>query len=281
MILRLYPLLFLLLLSGCSPQNLFYYPNRNLYGDPSAMGIPYETVQYPSLNGKKLWAIYIPTDQPPKGTIVHFHGNFGNVSNHFPLSIFLVKNGFDVIAFDYQGYGASEGRPTPKNTLEDGIATIRYAQQRSRHPKAGVGVFGQSLGGAVGVVTTAKEPLVKAAVIEAAFASYSSMAQTALRRSAWTWIFSWIAPVFLSHRYDAEDYVDQISPRPVLFIHGDKDKVVPMTMSEKLYQKAREPKQLWIMKGAGHLEGRRTGKTYQETVVGFFEKALATSTSAR
>jgi uncharacterized protein len=266
-------------LTGCSPQNLFYYPNRTLYADPAALGLSYDTVQYPSLNGKMLWGVFMPAPQAPKGTVVHFHGNYGNISNHFPLSVFLVKNGFDVLIFDYQGYGASKGRPSPKNIVEDGIATIRYAQAHLRNPQTGVVVFGQSLGGAAAIVAVTKEPAVKAVVIEAAFSSYSAMAKAALRRSAWTWIFSWIAPVFLSHRYDPDDYAAAISPRPVLFIHGDKDGVVPVRMSRELYEKAGEPKRLWIIEGAGHLEHRKMGKLYSDTVVDFFTQALSTSTA--
>src|SRR5206468_2941156 len=96
---------------------------------------------------------------------------------------FLVKNGFDVLIFDYQGYGASQGHPSPKHTVEDGIATVRYAQAHLRNPQTGVGVFGQSLGGATAVVVAAMEPDVKAAVIEAAFSSYPAMGKEALQRS--------------------------------------------------------------------------------------------------
>src|SRR5580704_17541848 len=162
-------------LSACSPQRLFYYPNRVLYIDPDRIGLHPELVRYPSLNGKELTALYFKTDQKPKGTIVHFHGNFGNVSNHFPLSLFLLKYGFDVLAFDYEGYGASEGKPTPKNLVEDGIASVRYAYDHRRESGTGIAVFGQSLGGAVAIVVTAKDPLVKGAVIEAAFSGHSRM----------------------------------------------------------------------------------------------------------
>src|SRR5882672_12848616 len=81
----------LMLLNGCSPQSYFYYPNKKLYGDPAIYGIPYDTIEYPSLNGKKLWGIFMRTDKKPRGTVVHFHGNFGNLSNHFPLAVFLVE----------------------------------------------------------------------------------------------------------------------------------------------------------------------------------------------
>src|SRR5438105_4764433 len=101
----------LLALWGCSPQRFFYYPNRVLYVDPDRIGLHPELVRYPSLNGKELTALFFKTDQKPKGTIVHFHGNYGNVSSHFPLSLFLLKYGFDVLAFDYEGYGGSQGTP--------------------------------------------------------------------------------------------------------------------------------------------------------------------------
>src|SRR5688572_495211 len=104
-------LLFSVILQSCSPQRYFYYPNSILYVDPEKVGLKPDIMQYPSFNGKKLTALYFKTDQEPKGTIVHFHGNYGNVSSHFPLAVFLLKYGYDVLAFDYQGYGASEGRP--------------------------------------------------------------------------------------------------------------------------------------------------------------------------
>ena len=169
-------------LAGCSPQRFFYYPNRVLYVDPDRIGLHPELVRYPSLDGKELTALYFKTDQKPKGTIVHFHGNFGNMSNHFPLSLFLLKYGFDVLAFDYEGYGGSDGTPSPKHLLEDGIASVRYAQAHLREGASGVAIFGQSLGGATAIVVAAKEPLVKAAVIEAAFTSHAAMARAMLKR---------------------------------------------------------------------------------------------------
>jgi fermentation-respiration switch protein FrsA (DUF1100 family) len=267
------------MLLGCSPQSYFYYPNRVLYVDPGQMGLKYEILEYPSLNGKKLSAILMTTDQTPKGTVVHFHGNYANLSNHFPQSIFLLKQGFDVLVFDYQGYGASEGHPSPKRTVEDGIATVRYAQAHLRNPDTGVVIFAQSLGGAIGAVVAAKEPLVKAAIIEAGFTSYSRMSREVLQRHVWTWPFSWLTWLMVSHRYDAEDYVGQISPRPVWFVHGDKDTIVPLQMSEDLYKNAQEPKRLWIIPGAGHLECRRkAGARYDSEIGEFYTQAIKGNT---
>jgi len=262
----------LLFNAGCSIQRFFYLPNRVLYADPAQTSIPHDIVQYPSLNGKKLVGLYFRAGQQPRGVVVHFHGNFGNMSNHFPAAIFLVKQGFDVLAFDYQGYGASEGRPSPKNLLEDGIASVRFAAGRAKERGAScVVVFGQSLGGATAIQVAAAEPLVQAAVIEAAFTSHRAMARDVLGRSLWTWtLYPW-APFLTNYKYTAIKAVSRISPRPVLFVHGDQDKVVPLKMSKQLYAAARDPKSLWIVPGANHMQcAAKAGIVYDKKIADFF-----------
>lgn len=263
-------------MGGCSPQRLFYYPNRILYADPAEEGIPYQVVEYPSLNGKKLTGIVFSAPGIPKGTVVFFHGNFGNISNHIEQCRFLSDYGFDVLIFDYEGYGASEGSPTPKRTLMDGIATVRYAHDHSRSPGKGVVVFGQSLGGVIAIGVAAQEPLVRGALIESAFSSYRRMVRWVLTRHMWGWPLYPIAPLLVDWHHDPIDAIARISPRPVFLIHGDHDETVPSFMSEQLYAAAREPKKLWIVPGADHLSCRRTNrKKYDEEVVDFLTRALA------
>jgi fermentation-respiration switch protein FrsA (DUF1100 family) len=264
-----------LALGGCSGTRFFYYPNRVLYVDPRVLGIDYDLVAFRSDNGDKLYALMFRTEKKPKGTIVHFHGNFGNVSNHFKQCQFLTRDGFDVMTFDYEGYGGSEGRPSPRRCVADGLAAVRYARKISRNPRGGVALFGQSLGGAVAVVVAAKDPEVRGVVVEAAFATYRSMARDVLERSAFTWILVPIFPLFVGNAEDPLRFVDKIAPRPVLFVHGDKDNVVPLKMSEILYKKAKEPKALWIVPGANHLGCRRqAGEEYEKRLSDFFTQAL-------
>lgn len=268
-------LLCLLFLTACNRHGFFYYPNRNLYNDPEKLGMTYEFLRYPSKNGKNLYAVLFLTSEPPKGIVVHFHGNFGNVSNHFLESQFLTKFGYDVLSFDYQGYGGSEGKPTPKRTIEDGLATVRLAAARNRNPQGGVVVLGQSLGAAVATVVTAEEPLVKGVVLEAGFSSYRGIARDVMKRSFLTWPLYPFYPLFVTRSYDPINYVAKISPRPVLFIHGAADRIVPVGMSEKMYEKAKEPKEIWIVDNAGHLQCRsRAGKKYDQRLSDFFDAAL-------
>lgn len=263
----------LLLLTGCAVERIFYYPNRVLYANPDKIGLTYNLVTYPSANGRMLSALYFPAAGPAKGTIVHFHGNFANMSNHFPASYFLVQRGFNVLVFDYQGYGASEGKPSRRNTVEDGQASVQWALSQSTRP---VGIFGQSLGAAVATVVASKEPAVKAVVLESCFTTYRAAAAHAMKQNVFTWPFAWVfPPLFVRRALDPWDWVDKIAPRPVFFIHGTADRIVPGAMSEKLFARAQEPKRLWLIPDANHMECRRkAGNAYETTVAAFFEKAF-------
>lgn len=273
---NIFALIGLLALSACSAHRFFYLPNRQLYVDPARVGLTYDMLEIPSLNGKRLSAIEFKTDQTPKGTVVHFHGNFANVSNHFPQSQFLVRYGYDVICFDYQGYGASEGKPTPKRTVEDGVAVVRYAHAHARDANGNVVIFGQSLGGAVGIVVAAREPLVKAIMVESSFTSYRAIARNVLSRSWITWIFQPITYVFLGTTYDPIKYIGRIAPRPVMVIHGTADTIVPFKMGEELFKRAAEPKIFWAVEKADHLMCKRLGgKSYETKIAGFFDAAIS------
>lgn len=265
-----------LILSGCSAHRFFYYPDRRLYVDPHKLKLDYEMKWFESTNGRKLFALYFPARSEPKGIVVHFHGNFGNVSNHFIGSSFLVDHGFDVLVFDYQGYGGSEGRPSPARTVGDGVAALRFAAKLNRNPSGGVVVLAQSLGGAVAIPAMTIEPVARAAVIQAAFTNYRSMARDVLGRSVITWILYPIYPSLLYTRYQPARYVTRLPAMPLLFIHGSRDEVVPIRMTRELYARAKEPKELWVVEGAGHNDLRQhAGDAYDDRVAAFFTAALA------
>ncbi len=269
-------LLGLLLFSGCAPTRFFYHPNKILYVDPEKLNYDYEMMQFPSLNGAKLFGLLFRTKQEPKGIVVHLHGNFGNVSNHFLGSYYLVNYGFDVLVVDYEGFGDSEGKSNPKRTIEDGRGAVRFAETLNRNPKGGVVLLGQSLGGAVAIPVMAKEPFVKAAVIESSFPSYRTIARDVCKRSAWTWLAYPIYPFLLPTKYDPVRYLDKIPPRPLFFIHGTADNIVPSKMTKILYEKAREPKKVWYVEGAGHIEGRRKlGGAFEKQVADFLSDAVS------
>jgi fermentation-respiration switch protein FrsA (DUF1100 family) len=133
--------------------------------------------------------------------------------------------------------------------------------------------LGHSLGGAVALnALAAGHTGVRSAVIQASFTRYRSMARHVLKQSAFTWPLYPFYPLFLGTRWDAERAVKKIKGLPLFFIHGDKDTIIPLMMSEKLFKAAGEPKKLWIVKGAGHNNLRTLGgKDYEKKVADFFD----------
>ncbi|MFC1679454.1 alpha/beta hydrolase [Elusimicrobiota bacterium] len=264
-------------LSGCAGHGYFYYPTAKVYDIPYRHGLEAETVRFPSLDDTALYGYLFRAEGEPQGTVVFFHGNHGNVTEHFSLATFLLESGFDVLAFDYRGFGASEGVPTPAGTIRDGLAAVRYARSRARDSERAVGVFGQSLGGAIALEVAAREGAVRGAVIESTFTSSREIAAATLRRS---WILRPLARplarLMLSRGYEPQERIGFLSPRPVLLIHGDRDSTIPSDMAERLLSRASEPKALWVVKGAGHLGCRKVaGKDYEDRIAGFFARAFS------
>jgi fermentation-respiration switch protein FrsA (DUF1100 family) len=137
-------------------------------------------------------------------------------------------------------------------------------------------LFAQSVGVSPAVAVAAQDPSVKALVLEGGFNSYRTISGIVMRRSWLLWPFSWVLPpLFVRRTWDAERWIGRVAPRPVLFIHGTEDHVVPYQLSKKLFDHAKEPKELWLIPGADHLQCHRTADhAYETKIADFFQKAL-------
>src|SRR5688572_11337453 len=125
---RWIPLSLVILLAGCA-HDLFYYPDSVMYDTPASAGLRYEPVGFRSRDGTRLSGWFIPAaGEAGKGTVVHFHGNAGNISAHWRLVSWLPPRGYNVFVFDYRGYGASEGRPGPRGVFEDANSALDYVR---------------------------------------------------------------------------------------------------------------------------------------------------------
>jgi pimeloyl-ACP methyl ester carboxylesterase len=181
------------------------------------------------------------------GTILHFHGNAGNVGYYLPVIMPLVKAGFQCLVWDYQQYGTSQGIASQEHVLEDGLAALDYIKSREDVKGTKLILFGQSLGGHLAMVVAAKEQRkLHALVVEGAFTGHHEIAAY----HGWR---SYLAPPPLTFfvvpsKYEARKVVNQITI-PKLFIHSTEDKTCPYFMGRKLYDKAIAPKEFWEIKG--------------------------------
>jgi uncharacterized protein len=221
------------------------------------MPIQPEDVFFESTDGTKLHAWYFaPLDKKePKAVIVHFHGNGENLTTHFFSLYEAPARGIAYLTFDYRGYGKSEGSPSPAGVIQDGIAAIRW--MHAKHPKKPLVIFAQSLGGAIAfrsVVNVKDEIPISLMLVDSTFADYRTQARTLFAKSIFTFLFQPVAWVLADNSQSPKNYISQISPIPLIVVHGDKDRIVDESMGREVFELAKEPKEYWNIPNGKHLQ---------------------------
>jgi fermentation-respiration switch protein FrsA (DUF1100 family) len=265
----------MLLLAGCT--QLFFQPHRVQVHTPDQLGLAYQVVRFPTADGLELYGWFLPAKGRAAGTILHLHGNAENISTHIASVAWLPERGFNVFLFDYRGYGASNGQPSLYGAQIDIDAAMKTLLERNGVEKDRIVFYGQSLGGALAVYNVAHSRFrdhIRALVIESTFSSYIEIAREELASHWFTWPFQWLPSLTVDDRYSPLLAVKMISPIPLLIIQGDQDAIVPVDEARQLYNAALEPKQLWILPGAGHIQAMRE-EAERDRLVAYLREELA------
>lgn len=252
-----------LLLSACT--SVFFQPMQPWVRTPATVGLDYENLNLQTADGTTVSAWFLPAhgpEHPPargtaRGTVLFLHGNAQNISTHLASVYWLPERGYNVLLLDYRGYGASQGAPSVAGAQQDIDTALRHLLARPDVDGGRIVLLGQSLGGALGMHYLAQgsqRQHLRAAVIDSAFTGYRDIAREKLRGTWFTWPFSWFLPWLVTGDSSPRDAAPLASPIPLLLIHGDRDQVIPLHHAEQLYEAAREPKALWIVEGAMHIQ---------------------------
>lgn len=236
-----------LLCAGCT--SLFYYPTNEVYFDKSSFTVPLDDAFFTDTAGNKIHYWYFHS-QKPQGKILFFHGNAQNLSAHFALLAWVVEYNYDLMIFDYPGYGKSSGVPTPESTTRSGAEAIDKIV--SIKPELPLFLYGQSLGGQILQKSANLRPEApyKALIIEGSFLSYRSVARSALSKHWLTWLFQPLGWLVMTDQWAGDPGL--ISPKPVYIFHGKKDPVVSFDQGQQIYEQAKEPKQFLPIEEGGH-----------------------------
>ena len=232
-----------------------------------------ENVWFNSEDGTRLNGWFFESQSEPEiATIIFFHGNGGNIRNVSWVGQRFAKQGFDVLLFDYRGYGASDGVASYESDLyADGDAAVTFViNQKNTRPERIV-LYGHSLGTAV-VADVASRGNFGAVILESGFSSASSVANTAL---------PWL-PQFLHflgrNRFESARKLSSVKS-PILIAHGDPDGTIPTAEAHLLFASANEPKKLLIIPGAGHVVFSSAGEPYLNQVEQFIREATTKARS--
>lgn len=248
-----------------------YYPTRTLEATPASVHLDYEDVTFITDDGHVLHGWWIPHGAA-RGTILHCHGNAGNIGDRVWLAADLHRLAVNVFLFDYRGYGRSRGLPTEQGTYED--ARAAYEVIRARYDDMEVPpviVHGESLGGAVAIQLALDKP-VAGLVIESTFSSTLDMAAT---------LYPWLpARALCRFRYDSVAKVGRLRV-PKLFAHSRDDEMIPYALAEKLYDAAAEPKARCDLEGAHNDAGWNGTPAYWEALQTFVDNILGPARTAQ
>lgn len=268
-------------------RHLIYRPavELSLQPDDAVFNLPYEDVWISIPNSQARlggWWIPAPTQQEnfiilpsepsniltsPK-VILYLCGvgrNMGDYNYLARVSAFR-QLGFSVLVFDYRGYGLSEGDfPSELQVYQDSQAAWNYLRNVRQIPPEQIIIYGESLGGAIALDLAIRHPEAGGLIMQS---SFTSMIEAIQHRR-----FLQIFPVdlLLTEKFDSLSKVRSLRV-PVLFMHGSADSVVPSEMSQRLYDAASEPKQLFVIPDADHVRIYQPGEqSYLKAIQRFTE----------
>ena len=246
--------------------------------------VAYQSVQFITSDGLTLKGWYI---QPAgkRGLVIFVHGLNGNRTELIDEVDSVTEAGYGALLFDLRNHGASDGNVTTLglNEVLDVKAAVGFVR-KTAGADTPLALFGHSMGGATVLLAAVNIPEIRAVIAESAYTSVGDNISEGVRGLTGLPPFPF-APliVFFGERQAGVDIrvvrpldvVGQINPIPLLFIHGELDELILPHNSQKLYEAAREPKELYIVQNAGHggfLEA--APEEYPRRILAFLEKYM-------
>jgi dipeptidyl aminopeptidase/acylaminoacyl peptidase len=266
-------------MTGCM-EHLFYHP---IAGRTPAPDLPNaEVVRFDSRDGTRLCGWFIPAIPEPAGTpaptVLHVHGNAGNMNDHLGFTAFLPAAGFNLFIFDYRGYGESEGAARRRAPLiDDAHAALDHLLSRDDVDPQRIALYGQSLGGSIGLNMMAQRPEIRCALIESAFTSWRDIAADAVGGGNPGPISKSLAWLLIGDSHRADDAIRTISKsgRNILILHGDADSIIPVKHGRALKDAGGERVRLIQYAGGDHNTLRDTHPEMEKDVVEFLRSELS------
>lgn len=218
---------------------LMYFPDTARISPADAGFAEAQEIRFESGDGTALIAWHVPP-AAGKPLVLYLHGNGGALRHRVSRLRALTQAGYGILALSYRGYGGSAGSPSEAGLIADGRAAYELA--RLKQSQARIVVWGESLG--TGVATAiAAEGMGDALILEAPFTSTADIAFA-------TYPFIPVR-LLMKDQFRSDLRIGAVRV-PLLVLHGERDRVVPIGYGERLFALANEPKRFVRLPAGGH-----------------------------
>mmetsp|Transcript_50713 Transcript_50713/g.91477 ORF Transcript_50713/g.91477 Transcript_50713/m.91477 type:complete len:334 (-) Transcript_50713:30-1031(-) len=261
--------------------------NPDGYKSPAERGMEYEDVHMQTADKLSIHAWFISAGEKASEapTILFCHANAGNIGLRVPNFTQIVeKLGANIFAFDYRGYGHSEGQPSEEGLIEDALTSWQWlssAAADGRIDGSRVFIFGRSLGGAVSIALASEllkrgeKMLPQGIILENTFVSISALVDSLFPIVA----FKSLKDRFLRLRWYSIDRIPDVEV-PFLFISGQKDELIPTWHMEALRKGAEKSplrRMLAVANGTHNDTWEKGGQAYWDAQAAFIKECGALS----
>ncbi len=223
-----------------------------------------------------------------RAAVVLTHGGSANRAQLYPEAKLFASHGYGVLFYDSRACGESDGDLHTRGDREqrDVAAALDYLSKRPEVDRQRIALLGFSIGSSSVALEAAADPRARAVILCAVWTSLEDEIRHSLGKYG---PLSW-GPTFFAFRLYGLD-IDNVRPidriaaiksRPLLFVSGTRDTDTPLAITERVFDAAGQPKELWVVQGAGHggyLESHAA--EYESHVVGFLDRALGTTGASR
>jgi alpha-beta hydrolase superfamily lysophospholipase len=244
---------------------LLFFPSGAV---PEASAVPdlaVEEMVFAATDGERLNGWWVPSRAQRRGHVLLCHGNGGDIGDRIAHARLLTMAGFDVLLFDYRGFGRSSGRPSVEGTYRDALAAHAVLLERADDDR--VFYLGESLGGAVALALALRRPPA-GLILQSAFTSVRDMARLH---------YPYIPRALVPDAYPSIALIRDLRA-PLIVLHGERDDIVPASHADALYDAAPEPKRIQVFERVGHNDlVAGAAEEWMEAIAGFAEEVTSTS----
>lgn len=240
-------------------RRIIYAPDRSMPDRERAGVLDMATVSLATADGLDLNAWYRQAARDGAPTLVYLHGNAGHIGYRGGKVRPYLDAGYGVLLVSWRGYGGNPGRPNEQGLYEDARAALAFLDRMGVAAERIV-LYGESLGSGPAVQVATEQP-VGAVILEAPFTSIADAAQH----------LYWYLPAraLIRDRYASVTKIERIGA-PLLIVHGERDRTIPVDFGRQLLAAALQPKEGLFIAVANHNDLYEHGAP--EAVIEFLDR---------